>query len=104
MAVVKAVFLLPVQDNDGSDLTAAIDEVRNRLFALFGGWTLEGSVSGSFRMPDGSEKIDVCAKHMVFLDESRLPELEQVLRDFKAKTTQAAIYLEVQRDAEIRLL
>ena len=51
MAVVKGIFLLPVEDNDGTDLTAAIDEVRKRLFVLFDGWTFEGTVSGSFSMP-----------------------------------------------------
>jgi hypothetical protein len=37
-------------------------------------------------------------------DEFRLPELEQVLRDFKSKTPQEAIYLEIHRDVEIRFL
>jgi hypothetical protein len=104
MAVVKAIFLLPVEDNDGTDLTGAIEEVRKGVFKLFDGWTSEGSVSGGFRMADGSEKIDVCAKYYVILDDSRLGELEQVLLDFKAKTRQEAIYLEIQRSVEVRLI
>ena len=104
MPVVKAIFLLPLKDNDGRDLKAEIDEVRDQLFDHFDGWTLEGTVLGAFRMPDGSQKIDACDKYMVFLDEVRLGEVEQVLLEFKAKTTQAAIYFEVQRNPEIRLL
>jgi ribosomal protein S21 len=41
---------------------------------------------------------------VVVLEEARVPELEQVLRDFKAKTLQEAIYLEIQRDVDVRLL
>jgi ribosomal protein S21 len=41
---------------------------------------------------------------VVVLDESRVPELEQVLREFKAKTTQEAIYLEIQRDVDVRFI
>jgi hypothetical protein len=38
------------------------------------------------------------------LDEARLPELEQVLRDFKDKTLQEAIYLEILWDVEVRFI
>jgi ribosomal protein S21 len=36
------------------------------------------------------------------LDEARLPELEQVLRDFKKKTLQEALYLEIHHHVEVR--
>ncbi len=39
-----------------------------------------------------------------WLDEARVPELEQALRDFKAKTQQEAIYLEIQRDVDVRFI
>jgi len=104
MATVKAFFLLPRKDNDGRDLTTEIDEVEHEVFIRFDGWTREGSVTGTFRMPDGSQKVDVSERYMVFLEESRLGELEQILKDFKGKTSQEAIYLEIQRDAEIRLI
>jgi hypothetical protein len=41
---------------------------------------------GTFRMPDGSHALHESAASVVVLDESRLGEVEQILRDFKSKT------------------
>jgi biopolymer transport protein ExbD len=48
--------------------------------------------------------LDESGAYFVVLDESRIAELEQALRDFKAKTQQEAIYLEIQRDVDVRLI
>jgi hypothetical protein len=104
MAIVKAVFFLPEQDNDGRDLSAEIESSLDQVFCLFGAWTWQGNVRGAFRMPDGSRSDDTHAAYMVFLDEARIAELEEVLRDFKVQTKQDAIFLEIQRDVEIRLI
>ena len=55
-------------------------------------------------MADGSQALDESGAYVVILDESRLPELEQVLRDFKGKTLQEAMYMEAQREVDIRFL
>ena len=55
-------------------------------------------------MADGTQSKDVSGAYAVVLDDSRLPELEQALRDFKSKTLQEAIYLEILRDVEVRFL
>ena len=104
MAQVKAVFYLPRRDNDGRDLRMEIEEVRAELFIRFLAWTFLGYITGAYRMADGTQALDVSAWYAVVLDEARLPELEQVLREFKAKTLQEAIYLEVQRDVDVRLI
>jgi hypothetical protein len=104
MAQVRAVFYLPLRDNDGRDLTAEAETVKAELFIRFAGWTFMGYVKGAFRMPDGSQALDESAAYMVVLDDARLGELEQVLRDFKSKTLQVAIYLEVQRDIDVRFI
>ena len=52
----------------------------------------------------GQSPLDESGAYKVILDESRLPELEQILRDFKAKTSQEAIYLEIQRDVDVRFI
>ncbi len=100
----KATFFLPLLDNDGRDLSAEQQEVRKRLFDLFDGWTLIGYFEGAFRMSDGSQSLDRSAAYMAVVDESRIDELEGVLRAFKAKTLQEAIYLEIQRGVEFRFL
>jgi hypothetical protein len=104
MAKVKALFYLPLNDNDGRALKAEIDEVRMELYGRFVGWTFFGFVKGAYQMADGSQALDESAAHVVILDEARIPGLEQVLRDFKAKTLQEAIYLEIQRDVDIRFI
>jgi hypothetical protein len=101
---VKALFYIPLKDNDGRDLSIETEELRVELYVRFVGWTFLGYVKGAFRMADGSQALDESGAYVVILDESRLPELEQVLRDFKSKTLQEAIYLEIQRDVDVRLL
>ena len=96
MAKVKAVFFLPLRDNDGRDLDAEIKAVEVELYATVVGFTRSGDVTGAYQMADGSIAEDASREYFVVLDESRLDELKDVVRRFKAKTTQEAIYFEVQ--------
>src|SRR6266849_9431839 len=100
MTEVKAIFFLPVKDNDGRDLAEEIEDLISRICERFSGWTFEGCVSGAFRMADGSQKLDVCEKYMVLLDRSRIGELKGLLQQFKEKTLQESIYLEVQHHVD----
>jgi lipid A disaccharide synthetase len=104
MAKIKALFYLPLRDNDGRDLSAETEEVRTELYVRFVGWTFLGYIKGAYRMASGNQSVDESGAYVVVLDESRVGELEQVLRDFKAKTTQEAIYLEIQRDVDVRFI
>jgi hypothetical protein len=104
MAQVKARFYLPLQDNDGRDLRAEIDDVETEVGLLFRGWTLLGTVKGMFVMADKTPVFDELAAYEVVMDDTRVTELESVLLAFKAKTTQEAIYLEVQYNTDVRFL
>jgi hypothetical protein len=104
MAGVKAVFLLPFHDNDGRDLTAEIIEVQTQLWTMFTAFSKEGQVEGVYQMADGSRVVDVNEKYSIHFDESQLVELEKILRDFKRKTLQEKIYLEINRGVELRLI
>lgn len=55
-------------------------------------------------MESGERQVDTSAAYMVVLDEDQLPELEALLKRFKARTTQEAIFLEVVHDIDVRLL
>jgi hypothetical protein len=104
MAVVKAIFYIPLWDNDGSPLRDKIDDLEVMLYAHFVGWTKHGIATGVFQMADGSKSDD---SHIVFyiaLDESRVSELEELLLDFRKSTLQESIYLEIQRNVEFRFL
>ena len=104
MASVKTIFFLPVVDNDGRDLTAERQAVVDDLFLVMLGWTFLGMVQGAYRMTDGSRAIDEHRAYAVITDEKGVGDIEDVLRRYKAKTTQEAIYLEVQYNVEMRLI
>lgn len=102
MAFVKATFFLPLRDNDGTDLSQQIEEVEDECFLAFGAWTLSGFFKGEWRVGTGERRIDTSAAYMLVLRSDQLEELEEILRRFKAKTTQEAIYLEVEHDVDLR--
>lgn len=104
LAQVKATFYLPLKDNDGRDLAGSIAEVEDRCFVAFGAWTLVGFFKGVWRMASGQRAVDTSAVYSIVLEENRLPELEMILREFKAQTSQESIYLEIEHHVELRLL
>ena len=104
MAQVKAVFYIPLRDNDGRDLRRDILDLEGELYLRFVGWSCLGLIKGAWKMADGSQSLDDSFAYSLILDELRIPELEQVLLTFKSKTTQEAIYLEVHRQVEIHYL
>ncbi|HXV65057.1 MAG TPA: hypothetical protein VEK15_30460 [Vicinamibacteria bacterium] len=104
MAFVKATFFLPLRDNDGRDLGEEISAVEDDCFLAFGAWTFSGHFKGVWRTESGERRIDTSAAYMVIVDESDVVELETILKRFKARTTQEAIFLEVEHDVDLRLL
>jgi hypothetical protein len=92
--MVKATFYLPLNDNDGRDLTAEIQIAEDECFIAFGAWTQVGFFKGAWRMESGLRQVDTHAVYTIVFEKSQLPELEAILKRFKAKTTQEAIYLE----------
>ena len=104
MAIVKATFFLPLRDNDGRELGGEISAVEEECFLLFGAWTLAGFFKGVWRMESGERQVDTSAAYMVVVEENQLEELEAMLKRFKAKTTQEAIFLEIEHDIDLRLL
>jgi hypothetical protein len=104
LATVKALFYIPLRDTDGRSLTDETAELEVDLFVRFGGWTFQGYVKGAYRMADGTRALDESAAYFIVLDESRVGDLEQSLRDFKAKTQQEELYLEIQRDVDVRFI
>lgn len=104
MTMVKAIFYVPLWDNDGSSLRSKIDDLEFILYAHFVGWTKHGIATGAFRMSDGSRSDDTHVVFYVVLDELRVNELEEILIEFKKATLQESIYLEIQRSVEFRFL
>lgn len=104
MPLVKATFFLPLKDNNGRELGEEINAVEEECFLLFGAWTLAGFFKGVWRMESGERQVDTSAAYMVVVEEDQLEELEAILKRFKARTSQEAIFLEVEHDIDLRLL
>ncbi len=104
MARIKATFYLPVKGNNGEDLQAEISRVEDLCFERFSGWTMSGYFKGTWRMATGEQALDTSAVYQVILEEKEVPELEKILRRFKSKTGQEAMYLELDRNVEVRFL
>jgi hypothetical protein len=101
MAKVKATFFLPLRDNDGRDLRPEIRGAEVELYSAFVGFTRMGVVTGAYVMTDGTRSDDELMSYFLMLDEERIPELREVLTRFKGKTTQEAIYFELQYNTVI---
>lgn len=101
---IKATFYLPLHDNKGRDLAAAIRVVEEACYLAFRGWTFTGHFKGVWQMATGARQLDTTAVYSVVLPAERLPELEAVLLAFKAQAGQEVIYLEIDRHVEVRLL
>src|SRR5438128_1346472 len=95
---------LPLKDNDGRSLAAEIGAVEDACFEAFGAWTLTGLFQGVWRMKTGERKMDTSAVYMIVLAEEKLSELEEIIRSFKARTKQESIFLEVERNVDVRFL
>ena len=78
--------------------------MENALFAAFGGLTSEGYVQGAYRLVDQSRSLDTCAAYFVIVEDAELGTLEGILREFREKTTQECIYLEILRDVDVRFV
>jgi hypothetical protein len=101
---VKATFYLPLKDNDSRDLSEEIAQVEEACYLAFGAWTLSGYFKGVWRMQSGERKVDTSAVYTIVLPKGRVRALEVILKTFKAKTQQEAIYLEIEHDVDVRFL
>lgn len=104
MSQVKVLFYLPLRDNDGRDLASEIEQVENELYLYLNGWTFQEYVRGVYEMPDGTRSLDESVAYVVITEEQNIDLIEQILGQFKSKTSQDAIYLEIQRDIDIRFI
>jgi hypothetical protein len=97
----KATFYLPIVDNDGHSLAAEVAMVEDACYFAFNGWTFVGYFKGAWKMESGQRSIDTSAVYQVVLETDQLEKLKKILADFKAKTTQEALYLEVTSQVDV---
>ncbi len=104
MAKLKAVFFLPLFDNDGRDLALEISDLEFEVFTSFEAFTRTGLVTGAYLMADGQRVHDELWSYFVVLDEARVPVLQEIVAGFKAKTNQEAIYFELQYNSVVTFI
>lgn len=104
MSQIKAIFYLPIEDNDGRDLEVEIGDVEDEVYARFDGISSLGYVTGAYRMADASKALDTNVAFAVVLDESEIGDLERILLEFKGRTLQETLYLEIQRNVDVRFI
>ena len=75
-----------------------------QLIEIFGGWSLTGVIKGVYMMSNMTPAFDESNAYSIVTDEARIADVEALLRDFKSKTTQEAIYFEVVYNTDVRFL
>jgi hypothetical protein len=92
----EAIFLIPLTYNDGTRIPQdTIESIYDELFVAFAGWTVEGTVQGAYRMQTGEKRVESLVKVSVILDESQLPELEEMIARWAARLGQETILLKI---------
>ena len=91
----KFTTLLPLADNDGKDLTTAVEAIVQGLAFQFGGCSTEGTVDGRW-IDDGVQYRDQSVRVSVVCENSRLEEARQRVIEIGRELGQLAMYFEVR--------
>ena len=95
MAKHKYIFLLPLNYNDGSEVSATVrNQILERIYELAGGYCVAGEGPGAYRMSSGEKQVDRCAQIWISIDEEDTNELKQMVSEFAALLDQEEMYLE----------
>jgi len=92
--MIKCTILLPLTDNDGFSLAKEGALVLERLYEKFGGYTVEGTVTGTYRMDNGIRAIDTSTKVTVCVKAGQVLDLLAMVAEFGRIMRQETIYFE----------
>jgi len=100
----KVILLLPLTFNDGSSVPqATLDAIFDELFIEYGGYTIAGTVRGTYRMQSGAKQVDVCQEVWVGVAEGELHGLRERVGKYAARLGQEVMYFEVT-DATVEFI
>src|SRR5207248_2649382 len=100
----EAIVLIPLAYNDGTKIAHDIlKSIYAEAYAKFSGWTLEGKVTGAYRMQTGQRVVEKLQKLSIILPESQLRELEQMVARWAALLLQEVILPKVT-DARVNFV
>jgi len=92
----EAIVLIPITFNDGSKVPrATLDAIYDEAYGEFDGWTMEGTVTGAYRMQSGAKAVDRLRKLSIILHKSEVPVLEEMVRRWGVMLGQEAMLLKI---------
>jgi hypothetical protein len=104
--LIRVKVLLPIEDNDGSDLMPLIEKFEEAVYLKFGGLSHYESYfrqsDGKWRMETGECKNDICREYVLAIKKSQLSAFKGIVTDFKSETTQEAIFVEIDEKIDIQ--
>lgn len=94
----KCTLLVPLAYNAGTAVPADVQtRILDRLYTRFGGYTVAGTVDGTYRMADGSRAADRSLAIWVAVPPERIDEVRQAAAAVARELRQESVYFEVTR-------
>jgi hypothetical protein len=91
----KYTILLPLKFNDGQDVPPEVlMEAIDALYLLSGGYTIEGTVEGAYKMRSGAKQTDKLLKVSVLITSDQAEKLKALVRSFCRRLDQECMWLE----------
>jgi len=96
MARRRCIILIPTSFNDGTEVPGALMmRILRELDEAFDGHTVAGTVSGTYRMADGSFVNEDSLEVWVAVEESLIPALEDFVKTIARRLKQETVYFEI---------
>lgn len=91
----KVTLLLPLTYNDGSAVEQEkLKQIRNELYALCAGYTIECTVEGAYKMQSGKKQVDKLLKIFVVIERAEIANLKHLVLKFGSQLKQESMYFE----------
>jgi len=83
MKLKKCLFLLPTTYNDGRVVPSAVmDGILEELYVNFGGYSITGIATGTWRMKDGTKARDRSLQVWVIMEEEKVPVMRDLMKKY----------------------
>ena len=99
ITIKKAVFYIPKNYNDNSQVESSIIEgLKTLIVQQFGGLTIKGECEGFYKSDSGDIMQDINLIFEVGLNVDDINQLEEILKEYKNILNQEALYLEFNNE------
>lgn len=91
----KYILLLPFYFNDGREIPDEVQEsILDEIYRLADGYTIGATVSGAYRMKDGTKQLDRLLEIWILVDKEREPLIRPMVAEFASILEQEVMFLE----------